>query len=181
MVEGASITSSGKTLVIGLGNPIISDDSIGLRVADAVRGIAAGNPAVDVKTTSLTGLNLLDFIEGYDKVIVVDSILTQNGQPGAVYRLALADIETGRHTATIHDIGLAGVIELGAKNGLAMPSEVVLIAIEADDITTFSPACTASVSAAIPRALDLIAEEINTGSDLKHQTWEHRKFSPFVH
>lgn len=129
--------------------------------------MVAGNDAVDVRSTSLSGLHLLDFIEGYDKLIVVDSILTRNGRPGSVYRLALPDLETGRHTATIHDIGLAGVIELGRKNGLAMPSEVVLIAVEADDITTFSPDCTAAVAAAIPGALALIAEELETGIALK--------------
>lgn len=178
--EGASITASRKTLVIGLGNPIISDDSIGFQVIEVVRGLLAESDDVAIKATSLSGLHLLDFIEGYDKVIVVDSIVTQNGQPGTVYRLALEDLETGRHTATIHDIGLAGVIELGKRNGLAMPSDVVLIAIEADDITTFSPVCTAAVAAAIPRALDLIAEELKTGISLKINKREHRPFNSCI-
>jgi len=54
-----------KTLVLGLGNPILSDDSIGIRVAQAIEQDYRGE-AVTVMEASQAGLNLLDLVAGYD-------------------------------------------------------------------------------------------------------------------
>ncbi len=81
-----------KTLVIGLGNPILTDDGIGVKVAYAVqnelevtgtsrkngsdesyRAECASHQIVDVTEASVGGLRLMEMMIGYDKVIIIDA------------------------------------------------------------------------------------------------------------
>ena len=66
----------GKTLIIGLGNPIVSDDSVGLRVADQLKTLLADRPDVDVAEDCWGGLRLMERMIGYDRAIVIDAICT---------------------------------------------------------------------------------------------------------
>lgn len=149
-----------KTLILGLGNPIISDDSVGFKVAEQLEERLCGRNDVVVSATSLSGLNLLDATAGYERVIVVDSIQTQGGRPGAIYRLEPGDFEMARHSATLHDVGLLSALELGRRLGLHMPREVILFAIEAEDVTSFSEQCTPQVAKAVPLAVDMVLKEV---------------------
>lgn len=74
-----------KTLVLGLGNPILSDDGVGLRVAAGLEGRLG--EGVTVIEASLAGLDLLELLSGYDRAIIIDAIQTEGGQPGRIYRL----------------------------------------------------------------------------------------------
>ena len=75
-----------KTLVLGLGNPILSDDGVGIRVAHEVANQLNSTQVTVVETTA-AGLSLLDSIVGYDKVIIIDAIQTEKGEAGEIYRM----------------------------------------------------------------------------------------------
>jgi hydrogenase maturation protease len=155
-----------KIVVLGMGNPILTDDSVGLRVAQSLTSwlqTPAGAPyaaRVQVEESSLAGFNLLDLLAGQDRAIIVDSILTRDGTPGAIYRLAVDDFNTTVRLTSPHDINLFTALELGKQLGIQMPSDVVILAIEAADTTTFGEGCTPAVDAAIPVALELVIAEI---------------------
>ena len=68
-----------KTLVLGLGNPILSDDGVGLRVARAVES-QLSQQEITVMETSMGGLSLLDLLTGYDRAIIIDAIQTRGGR-----------------------------------------------------------------------------------------------------
>jgi len=68
-----------KTLVLGLGNTILSDDGVGIHIA---RRIKEKLPGIDVIEASAAGFRVVDEIIGYDKLILIDSIRTKNGQSG---------------------------------------------------------------------------------------------------
>jgi len=74
-----------KTLILGLGNPILSDDSIGLRVAKELE-TRLNRPDVTVMEASVAGLDFLELLVGYDQAIIVDAIQTQGGKIGQVYQ-----------------------------------------------------------------------------------------------
>ena len=165
-----------KTIVLGLGNPILSDDSVGFRVVQELKArfnkpaSVEGEGEVDNKTykheitlaeSSSSGLNLLDLITGYDKLIIIDSIKTDGGEAGKVYRLGAENLGTVRHSASPHDINLATALELGRKLGTALPQQIVIIAIEVVDVTTFSEKCTPDVERAIPMVVSMVAEELD--------------------
>ena len=113
---------SGKTLILGLGNPILSDDSVGCRVAMALKDILT-EPDVDIMEASIAGLDFLDLLAGYDRVIIIDAIQTVKGVPGRIYRLEPETFADTRHAGPPHDVNLSTALELGKKLGLPIPRQ----------------------------------------------------------
>jgi len=148
-----------KTLVLGLGNPILSDDGAGIRVAQEV-GKQLNDPQITVSETSAAGLSLLDSIVGYDKVIIIDAIQTKKGRAGQIYRMKPEDFSFAKHLSSPHQINLVTALELGKMLGLAMPQEITIFAVEAKDIASFSEKCTPEVERAIPEAVKMVLEEL---------------------
>ena len=151
-----------KTLVLGLGNPILSDDSVGFRVVQELKA-RFDRPDLTLVESSASGLSLLDLITGYDKLIIIDAIKTEGGEAGKIYRLGEEDIGAIRHSASPHDINLATALELGRKLGAALPQQITIIAIEVVDVTTFSEKCSPQVARVIPQAVSMVAEELDSG------------------
>ena len=142
-----------KTLILGLGNPLITDDSIGLRVAAELRTRLTGRGDVDVAEDYWGGLRLMEQMVGYQRAIIVDAIQT-GAAPGTIHRLATTDVPTQR-SASSHDMNLPTALALGRQAGLALPEDrnILLVGIEAEDILNFGETCTPAVAAAVPRAV----------------------------
>jgi len=148
-----------KTLVLGLGNPILSDDGAGIRVAQEV-GKQLDDPQITVAETSEAGLRLLDSIVGYDKVIIIDAVQTEKGQAGQIYRMEPQDFSSAKYLSLPHQINLATSLELGNALNLAMPQKITIFAVEAKDITSFSEKCTPQVERAIPELVKMVLQEL---------------------
>ena len=71
-----------RFIVIGLGSPIMSDDAVGLKVAQAVEDLKIGN--VDTLQEAVGGIEILPMIHGYRYAIIVDAIQTFQQEPGTV-------------------------------------------------------------------------------------------------
>lgn len=142
-----------KTLILGLGNPLISDDSVGLRVAAALKERLAGRDDVEVDEDYWGGLRLMERMAGYGRAIVVDAIAT-GAEPGTIHRLRVDSVPTQR-SASAHDVNLPTALAFGRQHGVELPrdEDILLVGIEAKDILTFSERCTPAVEAAIPRAV----------------------------
>jgi hydrogenase maturation protease len=148
-----------KTLVLGLGNPLLSDDGVGVRVAREVADQVRG-PRVTVSETNVAGVGLLDSIVGYDKVIIIDAIQTEKGQPGQIYRMATDDFSRTKRFSSPHQINLATALELGRMLNLEMPRQITIFAVEAKDVSTFSERCTPEVEQVIPDAVKMVLKEL---------------------
>ena len=148
-----------KTLVLGIGNPILSDDGVGIKIAHEVRK-QLNNPHVAVAETSAAGLSLLDLIVGYDKVIIIDAIQTEKGRAGQIYNMGSEDFSLTKHLSSPHQINLVTALELGKMLNLAMPQEITILAVEAKDVSTFSESCTPAVKKAIPEVVKIVLEEL---------------------
>jgi len=151
-----------KTLVLGLGNPILSDDGVGLLVAQKVKH-RVNQQQVTVMETSMGGLDLLDILANFDKAIIIDAIQTRDGKVGQIYRLEPGALDATRHSSTPHDINLVTALELGKRMGLSLPRQIVFFAIEVADVTTFGEKCTPGVEQAISLATDMVLQELKEG------------------
>ncbi len=151
-----------KTLVSGLGNPFLSDDSVGLHVARALES-RFNQPEITVTETSMAGLSLLDLLTGYDRVIIIDAIQTREGKVGQVYRLEPEALDATRHASTPHDVNFATALELGNRLGLALPQQITIFAVEVEDVATFGDTCTRRVEETIPVVADMVVQELNGG------------------
>ncbi len=149
-----------RTLVLGLGNPILSDDGVGIRVAGAVQS-KVNRPDVTVLEAGVGGLDLLDLLIGYDRVIIIDAVQTGEGKPGQVYRLGPDAFQATRHASTPHDVNFATALELGARLGLDLPREIIIFAVEVKDVTSFSEQCTPEVARAVSACVDMVIGELD--------------------
>jgi hydrogenase maturation protease len=142
-----------RTLVLGLGNPILGDDSVGLRVVQEVRRCVGERAGLEVDEDYWGGLRLMERMVGYDRAIVVDAICGA-GEPGSIHRLTPDAIPTQR-SASGHDVNLPTALALGRQAGQALPDNdaILLVGIEAAEVLTFSNTCTPAVEAAIPHAV----------------------------
>lgn len=160
-----------KTLVLGLGNPILTDDGVGIHVVRAVQSCLTSyalrmTPHVshpDFGEASVGGLRLLEFLSGYERVIIVDAIQTPGGKPGEIHRLHPGDLRASLHAGSTHDLSLTAALALGREMGMALPADedIVIIAVEAEDVLTFGETCTSAVAAAIPRAVEAVLAELS--------------------
>lgn len=150
-----------KTIIIGLGNTILSDDGVGPRVAQAIRARLDGCPdAIDVIEEAVGGLQLVDLMAGYDRAIIVDAIQTANGRPGQIHRLDARAFDATRHAASPHDVNFATALELARRLGTPLPRQIAIFAVEALDVTSFREECTPAVSEAIPTCVEMILQEL---------------------
>lgn len=148
-----------KTLILGVGNPILSDDGVGIHVARILR--EEGFPGVDVEELAASGLELLDVVLDYDKVVIVDAIKTDSGVPGEYYVLEEKDFEKSVHGASPHGVNIATALALGRQVVPdRMPEEVVFIAVEADDLVNVSEELTERVRAALPSIVKRVTQEV---------------------
>jgi hydrogenase maturation protease len=148
-----------KTLVLGLGNPILSDDGVGVKVAQEV-GKKLDDPETTVSETNAVGLGLLDLIVGYDRVIIIDAIQTKRGKAGRIYRMEPQDFSSAKHFSSPHQINLVTALELGKMLNLVMPQEIAILAVEAKDVNNFGERCTPEVEKAIPQVVKIVLEEL---------------------
>ena len=152
-----------KTLVLGLGNPILTDDGIGHKIAEEIRG-RVDHPEVTVMETSLSGLGLLDLLAGYDRAIIIDAIQTVGGEAGQIYQLGPEAFNATRYATSPHDVNFATALELGNRLNLPLPRQIDIFAIEVVDTTTFSEECTPEVKETIPACAEMIIQELQGDS-----------------
>ena len=148
-----------KTLVLGVGSSILTDDAVGLVVAERLRERFGGRDDVDFGLNEEAGISLLDESLGYGRLVIIDSILTV-GEPGAVHRLDLSDLGRTIHSNSPHGLNLATVLELGRTQGMDVPEDVVIYAIEVVDTVTFGERLTPELDGRMDAIVDEIAEEV---------------------
>jgi len=151
-----------KTLVLGLGNPILSDDGVGIRVARALEG-RLNQQEITVMETSMAGLSLLDLLANFNRAIIIDAIQTTGGKAGQIYRLEQDAFDATRHAATPHDVNFATALELGNRLGLALPQQIIIFAIEVENVSSFREECTPEVERAIPVCVEKVIQELSGG------------------
>ena len=147
---------------MGIGNPLLCDDGVGLRVAFELKD-RVDQPEVTIMETGIAGLALLDLLVGYDRAIIIDAIQTIDGKAGHIYRLDTQAFDAARHTVSQHDIDFTTALEFGKKLGLSLPKQIIIFAIEASDVRTFIEECTPEVQKAIPICVELVLQELKKG------------------
>jgi hydrogenase maturation protease len=153
-----------KTLILGLGNPILTDDGVGVLVAQEIQKQLPDGCPIDVTEVSVGGLTLMESMIGYDRVILVDAIQTENGIPGKIYKLNIEELQTispTQHSSSPHDASLITALEAGRSMGITLPEEIEIYAVEVENVIDFSENPTPAVLKSIPILTNMIMEEIH--------------------
>lgn len=148
-------------LVLGLGNPILRDDSAGLIACEAARQRLApitDSRVVTFKPLCIGGFDLIYEMEGYDALIVVDAFHTEDSVPGRVRTLSFEDLRAGDATnISGHLISLPRAIELCDCLGLRTPELIAAVVIDVGaEGLEFGEDLSPRVEEAIPIAADIV-------------------------
>jgi hydrogenase maturation protease len=154
-----------KTILVGMGNPYLSDDAVGIRLVRDFSRRLGSVPNLDVvEDCSVGGLNFLDLLEGFGRLIVVDSIRTQGGIPGCWYRFTAERLRETMNCSNVHDANFATALELGRRMGMAIPleRETHIFAVEILDNLTFSERLTDDLEKKYPAYSEEIFSELRS-------------------
>lgn len=154
---------TGGTLLMGMGNPILTDDAIGVRLARDLGFVLADDWPVEVKEEcSVGGLNLLDFLEGYEQAIVFDAIHTTDGEPGQTYHFTAEALEPTLNLSNVHDANFATALELGRRLGHKLPEnrDIHVFAVEVFDDLTFGVGLSEPLAEAYPRCREQLLAQV---------------------
>lgn len=150
-----------KTLILGLGNPLLGDDGVGWRVAEQVRDQITDS-TIEVDFHAGGGLSLMERLIGYDRAIIVDAINTGQAPQGNVSCFPLDDLpnNAASHLASAHETNLQTALHVGRKMGARLPSQVLIVGIEAYQVYDFSEELSPTVARAVPFAVQRVAQLI---------------------
>ncbi len=154
-------------LVIGLGNPILGDDGLGWRVVEEVekkilRESQFKHKEITFAYYSLGGLALMENMEGYQRVIIVDSLVTGNNPIGTIFSLPLNELPnfSSGHSSAAHDTSLMTALEVGEKCGIELPEEIWAVVIEAENVYEFSENLSPAILDSLPVAVEKVIERL---------------------
>ena len=149
----------GGTVIIGMGNPLLSDDGVGIAVAHAVAQCLRQRVNLVVTELHSGGIRLMEAMAGYRRAVVVDAMLS-GAAPGTVQRFDPRDFVTTKNTFSSHDTDFATAYDLGRMAGVILPDQVSFWGIEAREFDLFGEQFTEEVAAAVPLAVNRIVAQI---------------------
>lgn len=151
-----------KLLILGLGNTLLCDDGLGIYLGRRVSALLSGPDGInsDFVEASLGGLALLDYIVGYDHLVIIDAVQTADGGAGQLYCLTEKSLIGTVRLTSVHDINLSTALQLGRRLGMVIPDRVGIYAVEAKDLSTFQECCTPELNAALPDLAARITADI---------------------
>lgn len=150
-----------KILILGMGNPILTNDGVGLFVARALEGRIRG---ADVVTRAMADLELLDIMAGYEKVFVIDAITGMGKGIGDL--IVLKEEGPGIHLFSSHGMNFFELLHLGRRLGHSMPEIGGIFGIEIGDEVSFgegpSPDLIEKIESITERIIQGIQSSIST-------------------
>lgn len=147
-----------NTVVIGLGNPILTDDGVGIYAARMVRRALPCDAYVDVIELAVGGLQLMESMIGYDHVVIIDAVWSPHGETGRVIQFDAGHLPDTMNTASAHDADLPTALRVGRSLGAALPSDegIQIVGVQAREVLTFGDRPTPPVVAALPEVVDRV-------------------------
>jgi hydrogenase maturation protease len=147
-----------------MGNPLLSDDGVGISVAYAVADRLKQHMNLTVTELHTGGIRLMEAMVGFKRAVVVDAMLS-GATPGTVKRFNPKDFVTTKNTFSSHDTDFATAYDLGLMAGVLLPEQVSFWGIEAREFDLFGERFTDEVAAALPEAVERIVAQITEWED----------------
>ncbi|MFW6017877.1 MAG: hydrogenase maturation protease [Halapricum sp.] len=145
--------------VVGVGNPIMSDDGLGEHVIEALRerGLPDGVVAAHAGTTAFFALEAMS---GADYAVIVDAVALEGAEPGSIHRYHYREgsFDGSPPEVLMHDFSFSDALEAGSAT-YDLPAELLVIGVQPADVgpgTELSDA----VAERVPDVIEAVREEI---------------------
>ncbi|MHA1668899.1 MAG: hydrogenase maturation protease [Candidatus Heimdallarchaeaceae archaeon] len=153
-----------KIAIIGLGNPIVGDDAIGIKVVEYIKDNYSFPSYVDILVdVSLAGIGLVELFRGYDKVILIDSMKSETVEPGEVIRLHPEQFAGAMHISDYHNMDFFTAYEFCKHMyGEEIPpnENIIILGIEIKYIQEFSDQLSLEIQSKFSKIVDFVYKEI---------------------
>ncbi len=147
-----------KVMVLGVGNILLRDEGVGVRVIERLQASYEFPPEVELMDGGTAGLDLMPFMEGYKHVIIVDTLKTSE-PPGSIFRFTPEDIDIKvPYKTSLHQIGMVEVFAIAEALGKKI--EAVIIGIQPEDMSDWGLELTPTIEAKIPELMELVLKEL---------------------
>jgi hydrogenase maturation protease len=133
--EGRSRNDSRKnTIVLGLGNPLMSDEGIGIHLIRKLSEQQDKFPSVEFIDAGTGGMNILHLIANRKKAVIIDCV-KMGKKPGTIKRFEPADVKTVKKMThfSLHEADILRIIELSRQLG-ECPEKIVIFGIEPESL-----------------------------------------------
>ncbi len=111
--------------VLGVGNIILRDEGFGVRVIQRLIEDYDGPDDVQILDGGTLGMELLRFIEGTKKLLIIDAV--KGGVPGTIYRFAGEEVKSHfKDKLSAHEIGISDLLTLFELTDKPLPEVIVL-------------------------------------------------------
>jgi hydrogenase maturation protease len=147
--------NSKKTLILGIGNTLLSDEGIGIHVLTALQDKYPQIDGVEYLDGGTLSFSLAGWIEDADQLIVIDAA-NFHQPPGTVRCLHNEEMDRflGLPRRSVHEVSLLDLLDI-ARLTECLPQPRVLIGVQAE-IVDWGENPSPAVAAAIPAAIDEI-------------------------
>lgn len=121
-----------KIGIVGVGNILFKDEGIGVFIIKYLQENYEFTPNVDLIDAGTLGFRLMEYLEDYDYIILVDTISIKD-KPGSVFRLTAEDLAgIGSYHQTAHEVEVLQMLELTALKGKR--ADTIIIGIVPENI-----------------------------------------------
>lgn len=157
------------TLVLGVGNTILTDEGIGPWVVDRLRALNPDVPGIDWMDGGTLSFSIATSVEDAEHLIVVDATELK-AEPGTVQVFVDEEMDRmlGGHGRSIHEVGLMDLMNI-ARLTERLPSRRALVGIQPGTVD-WGTEPTAAVGAAMPEAVRAVAALIEAWTGVEIRT-----------
>ncbi len=162
MAESAQadkLNAQPRVTVLGVGNILLSDEGVGVRVVELLSQRYAFPDHVRILDGGVLGVRLMGIIGDTDILIVVDAVCNQ-GAPGDLYRLA--DHQVPRRVLakqSMHQMDLPEVLAM--CKAIDHDPRVVVIGVEPEDMNTLDIRLTPAIAARLDDLVSMVLAEMD--------------------
>ncbi len=163
-----------KMLVLALGNDLMGDDAAGLEAARELKKEFGSE--IDIFEVASAGFMLLDVMEGYEKVLLLDTVLSKNGTRGTVRELSKKDLSK-QYSNSPHYVGLPELIELAERLEIDFPKIIKALVIEINESGIIrlglNPDLREKIPELVKKAAVIVREWLTESSSVEQETLTH--------
>ena len=145
-----------RVLILGIGNTLRGDDGLGVFIVKQMEESGIRLPkGVSLLDGGTAGFDLLGLIDGYDKIVIVDALKT-NDKPGSIYRFTPEHAVESRARISMHEVGIMEVIK--TLRIMDINPEIEFVGVVPENISDMNTTISQAVMESIPRAVEVILE-----------------------
>ena len=153
-LTGAQNVETERIIVMGIGNPLMHDEGVGVRVIEALMSGFAFPDNVELIDAGTMGMGILNLFQRCDYMLVVDAIDGTGEPAGTVVSLSPEDLAPNQVLHSLHDLRLVDVLQ--AAELIGTTPEVDCVGVQIADMTEVEIGLTPQVEQAVPDAVEAV-------------------------